>query len=118
MDSAQTADEAALAAAVAAVEECNAQIAARQAPNGDLALLHQDVVEKQTELDVLKGEVDEAKSVNISAWNALDSHMQMIANAPDCPELGSRLRSSLEVYFHESQYSAWYLHQQDGYGDE
>jgi len=115
MDSAHVADEAALGAGVAAVAQCNADIAARQAPTGDLGVLYQGVVAKQSELDRLQGVVDEKASANASAWEAFDNHMQMIANPPACPAFPARTMPSLDVYFEKSEYSIWFAHQQEQY---
>jgi len=115
MDSAHTADEQALAAGVSAVEECNANIAARQAPTGDLGKLHQNVVEAQTELDRLQGVVDEETGNNASAWDTFDKHMQMISNPPACPDIPGKTMPQLDVFFEDSAYSTWFARNQAAY---
>jgi len=115
MDSAHVADEAALGAGVAAVAQCNADIAARQAPTGDLGKLHQKTLDKQTELNRLQGVVDDAISANNTEWETFDNHMQMINNPPACPAFPARTMPSLDVYFEKSDYVVWYAHQQEAY---
>merc|ERR1719384_1425712 len=51
MDTSHDLDEAALEAAVGAAGACNADIASRQTPGGDLGVLHQRAQDKQMELD-------------------------------------------------------------------
>jgi len=115
MDSAHTADEQALAAGVAAVEQCNADIAARQAPTGDLGKLHQNVEDAQNELDRLQGVVDVETGNNASAWDTFDKHMQMISNPPACPDIPGRTMPQLDVFFEESAYSTWFAQNQAAY---
>jgi len=115
MDSAHTADEQALAAGVAAVEACNADITARQAPDGDLGKLHQQVSDAQTELDRLQGVVDDETQSNASAWSTFDKHMQTISNPPACPDFPGRTMPQLDVFFESSDYSTWFAHQQAAY---
>lgn len=118
MDSAHTADEQALAAGVAAVEECNAKITARQSPAGDLGKLHQDVSDDQTELNRLQGVVDDETSKNASAWATFDNHMQMISDPPACPGFPARTMPALDIYFEKSEYAVWFAHQADDYADK
>jgi len=118
MDSAHKADEEALADGRAAVEACNADISARQAPTGDLGTLHEGVSGDQTELNRLQGLVDDETNNNASAWDTFDQHMQMINKAPACPDFPSKTMPSLDVYFEDSPYGAWFTHQAEEYADE
>jgi len=98
------------------VDQCNYDIAARQAlPDGDLAQLHQHLVDKQTELDRLQGVVDEKTLANASEWERFDQHMRMISTPPACPDLPARTMPSLDVYFEKSEYSIWFAAQQAAY---
>jgi len=117
MDSAHVADKQALSAGAAAVEQCNAKIAARQSPNGDLGKLHQSVKDDQSELDRLKGVVDDETSNNASAWDTFDSHMQMISESPGCPAFPSKTMPTLDVYFEKSDYVVWFTTQSKAYTD-
>jgi len=117
MDSSHTADEDDLAAAVAAAASCNAEIAGRQAPEGDLGKLHQHVQDKQTELDRLQGIVDEKTEANNTKWAEFDSHMQMISDPPACPGFPARTMPALDVYFEKSEYSIWFAAQQYKYNE-
>jgi len=118
MDSAHAADAQALADGLAAVEACNADIAARQAPTGDLGKLHQSVLDDQTELNRLQGVVDDETSNNASAWDTFNNHMQMIANPPACPGLPGRTMPQLDVFFEKSEYSIWFAHNEAAYAAE
>jgi len=115
MDASHNADVAALAAAVDDAAACNADITQRQAPEGDLGVLHQHVQDKQTELDRLQGVVDEKTEANNTKWEEFDSHMQMIAAAPACPDFPARTMPALDVYFEKSEYSIWFAAQQASY---
>jgi len=115
MDSAHAADVQALADGVHAVEQCNADIALRQAPKGDLGKLHQSASDDQTELDRLQGVVDEETSNNASAWDTFNNHMQMISSPPACPGLPGRTMPQLDVFFEKSEYSIWFAHHEAAY---
>jgi len=115
MDDSHSADVAELDAAIRAAESCNADIALRQSPEGDLGILHAAVQEKQTELDRLQGIVDEKTAMNTTKWEEFDQHMQMISPAPACPGLPARTMPALDVYFEKSEYSIWYAAQQTSY---
>jgi len=115
MDSAHAADEHELTAAAQDVANCNADIAARQAPGGDLGKLHQKTLDKQTELNRLQGEVDAAIITNATEWATFDDYMSMIANPPACPDFPARTKPNLDVYFEKSDYSAWFGVQQGQY---
>jgi len=115
MDSAHTADTKSLNDAKAAVEQCNIDIVARQAADGDLGQLHQHVTDKQTELNRLQGIVDEKTLANATEWERYDQHMQMIAAPPACPGLPSRTMPALDVYFEKSEYSIWFAAQKAAY---
>jgi len=118
MDSAHAADEQALADGVRAVEQCNADIAERQSPTGDLGVLHQSALDDQTELNRLQGVVDDETSNNASAWDTFNNHMQMIANPPACPGLPGRTMPQLDVFFEKSEYSIWFAHNEAAYAAE
>merc|ERR1719189_2852240 len=115
MDDSHSADVAELDAAIKAAESCNADIASRQSPEGDLGILHADVQEDQTELDRLQGIVDEKTAVNNTKWEEFDRHMQMISPAPACPGLPARTMPALDVFFEKSEYSIWFAAQQGSY---
>jgi len=115
MDASHQADVAALADAVQTASQCNVDIAARQAPDGDLGVLHQHVQDKQTELNRLQGIVDEKTEVNNTKWAEFDNHMQMIATPPACPGLPARTMPALDVFFENSEYSVWFAAQQASY---
>jgi len=117
MDSSHTADEAELAAAVAAAASCNAEITGRQSPSGDLGILHQHVQDKQSELDRLQGVVDEKTEANNTKWAEFDSHMQQVSDAPVCPDFPARTMPALDVYFEKSEYSIWFAAQQVKYNE-
>jgi len=117
MDSAHGADERSLADGLAAVEACNADITARQAPNGDLGKLHKSVSDDQSELDRLQGVVDDETSNNASAWDTFDNHMQMIGPSPGCPAFPSKTMRALDVYFEKSDYVVWFTSQSAAYAD-
>jgi len=118
MDSAHAADEQALADGLRAVEQCSADIAARQAPTGDLGKIHQDVVDDQTELNRLQGVVDDQTELNATAWDTFNNHMQMISNPPACPGLPGRTMPQLDVFFEKSEYSMWFAHNEAAYAAE
>jgi len=115
MDSAHAADVKTLNDLKAAVEQCNVDITARQAADGDLGQLHQHVLDKQTELNRLQGVVDDKTQANATQWQQFDQHMQMIAAPPACPGLPARTMPSLDVYFEKSEYSIWFAAQQAAY---
>jgi len=115
MDSAHNADAAALAEAVGVAAACNADVAHRQSPQGDLGVLHQHVQDKQSELDKLQGVVDDKTVANNTRWREFDNHMQMIAAAPACPDFPARTMPALDVYFEKSEYSVWFAAQQASY---
>jgi len=115
MDDSHDADVAELDQAVKAAEGCNADIALRQSPNGDLGKLHAEVQGKQTELDRLQGIVDEKTEINNTKWDEFDSHMQMISEPPACPGLPARTMPALDVFFEKSEYSIWFTAQQASY---
>jgi len=115
MDSAHQADVDALNDAIAAISKCNSDVTFRQSPEGDLGILHAAVQDKQTELDRLQGVVDEKTEVNNTKWEEFDSHMQMISDAPACPDFPARTMPALDVYFEKSDYSVWFSAQQSSY---
>jgi len=115
MDSAHAADEFELNEAAQDVANCNADITARQAATGDLGKLHQKTADKQTELDRLQGEVDDAIATNNTEWETFDNYMNMIANPPACPDFPPRTMPSLDVFFEKSEYSTWFSGQQGQY---
>jgi len=115
MDASHAADAAALADAVGVAAACNADIAQRQSPEGDLGVLHQHVQDKQSELDRLQGVVDEKTEANNTKWDEFDSHMQHMADAPACPDFPARTMPALDVYFEKSEYSIWFAAQQASY---
>jgi len=115
MDDSHNADVAELDAAIKAAEACNADIAARQSPEGDLGVLHAAVQAKQQELDRLQGVVDDKTEINNTKWEEFDSHMQMISTPPACPGLPARTMPALDVYFEKSEYSVWFAAQQASY---
>jgi len=115
MDDSHAADVAELAAAIKAAEACNADIALRQSPEGDLGILHASLETKQEELDRLQGIVDDKTEINNTKFEELDSHMQMISEPPACPGLPARTMPALDVYFEKSEYSVWFGAQQASY---
>jgi len=115
MDDSHSADVAELDAAIKAAESCNADIAFRQSPEGDLGIIHLAVQEKQTELNRLQGIVDDKTEINNTKWEEFDSHMQMIAEPPACPGLPARTMPALDVFFEKSDYSIWFTAQQASY---
>jgi len=117
MDSSQIGDIAELDAAIKAAEDCNADIANRQSPAGDLGLLHAAVREKQGELNRLQGIVDEKTEVNNTKWQEFDSHMQAISAAPACPDHPAANMPAMDAYFEESEYSTWFTAQQSSYDE-
>jgi len=115
MDDSHNADVAELDGAIKAAEKCNADIAARQSPEGDLGTLHSAVQDKQTELNRLQGIVDDKTNINNTEWEAFDLHMQMISEPPTCPGLPARTMPALDVFFEKSDYSIWFTAQQAQY---
>jgi len=115
MDDSQNTDVAELDAAIQAAASCNADIAHRQSPEGDLGALHAAVQDKQRELNRLQGVVDEKTEVNNTKWAEFDSHMQMISPAPACPGLPARTMPALDVFFEKSEYSIWFAAQKASY---
>jgi len=115
MDDSHSADIAELDAAIKAAQDCNADIALRQAPEGDLGILHASVQEKQQELDRLQGIVDDKTEINNTKWEEFDGHMQMISEPPACPGLPARTMPALDVFFEKSDYSIWFTAQQASY---
>jgi len=115
MDDSHNADVAELNAAIDSASRCNADIAQRQSPEGDLGILHAAVQGKQQELDRLQGVVDDKTAVNNTKWEEFDSHMQMISTPPACPGLPARTMPALDVFFEKSEYSIWFSAQQASY---
>merc|ERR1719384_940317 len=115
MDASHQADEAALAEAIHTASQCNVDIEVRQSAQGDLGILHQQVQDKQQELNRLQGVVDDKTEVNNTKWAEFDSHMQMISPAPACPGLPARTMPALDVFFEKSEYSIWFLAQKASY---
>lgn len=115
MDDAHQADLKSLAAQLSDVGSCNSEIKGRQSPEGDLGILQTKVNGKQTELDRLQGVVDDKTAANNTAWDSLQSHMQMISQPPACPEFPARTKPSLDLYFESSLYVIWYSGQQTSY---
>ena len=66
---------------------------------------------------MLQGVVDVETSINASAWNTPDDHMQQNSDAHACPSLPERTKSRLDVYFDNSEYSIRYAHQEVAYAD-
>lgn len=115
MDDAHQADIAALDDAIQTASRCNADIADRQSPEGDLGILQQAVLDKQTALNTLQDDVDLKTDLNNTAYNELETHMQHIAPAPACPGLPARTMPALDVFFESSDYVIWYTAQQAAY---
>jgi len=115
MNASHAADDKSLASAIADIEQCNTNIANRQAADGDLGLLHQSVSSKQGELNDLQDIVDKKTTANISAWKAFRLHMDLIQPPPKVPEFPSRTMGALDVYFESSPFCLWYDSQQDAY---
>jgi len=115
MDSSQIGDIAELDAAIKAAEDCNADIANRQSPEGDLGMLHAAVQDKQGELNRLQGIVDEKTEVNNTKWQEFDSHMQAISPAPNCPGHPAATMPAMDAFFDESDYSIWFADEQSSY---
>jgi len=115
MDDAHQADVNELDDAVQTASNCNADIAQRQSPDGDLGTLHQAVQDKQTELDRLQGVVDDKTEANNTKYAEFDSHNQMISPPPACPGLPARTMPALDLFFEQSDYVIWYTAQQAAY---
>jgi len=115
MDSSHQADVNALAAAVAAANQCNTDFAARLASDGDLGGLQTSVNSAQGDLDVLLDEFHTAILDRDTKRATLETHMDMIAVPPGCPGLPDRTKPSLDVYFDQSDYANWYTAQQASY---
>jgi len=115
MDAFHAADKEDLKDGKKAVEECNANIAHRLSPAGDLGKLEMQVTQKQNELNRLQDVVDEKTLANATEWRAFDNHMQNIPTAPACPSLPSRTMPALDVFFEESEYVNWFTFQKVQY---
>lgn len=113
MDSSHTADEAALANAVAAAAACNADFTGRIAPGGDLGQLRASVVGLQDELNLLRGEVDSKTATERTEWTRLSNHMAALSDAPSCSPVPDRTKASLHAYFEQSAFATWYAGQQE-----
>jgi len=109
MRQAQEGDEADLAMLWNNIKECNVNIKARQSSSGDLGMIHNEARQLQIELDRLQGIVDEKTHDNDTYWNKFDLHMQMISDAPVCPDFPNpRGMAQLDIYFEMSRYSTWW----------
>jgi len=116
MNTAQTADNAALTAAIAAINQCYVDFAAEVADGGDIKQLEDSARGHQTDLDALQDDVDEKTILNATAWSNLESHMSLISDAPSCPGLPNpRTMASLDVYFDDSPYVTWWTAQKAAY---
>lgn len=115
MNASHAADERTLSGAIADIEQCNTNIANRQAAAGDLGLMLQSVRTKQGELNDLQDIVDKKTAGNVSAWKAFRLHMDLIQDPPKVPDFPSRTMGALDVYFERSPFCLWYDSQQDEY---
>lgn len=115
MDASHQADIDELNDAVHRASQCNADVAFRQSPDGDLGILHQAVQDKQIELNRLQGVVDDKTDINNTKYSELVSHMEMISAPPACPGLPARNMPALDVFFEKSEYSIWFAAQQASY---
>jgi len=116
MTAAHNSDEAALAAAIAAINQCYMDFAARIADGGDLAEMESSVRTHQEYLNELQDDVDAKTVLNTTAWNTLESHMSLISDAPACPALPNpRTMPSLDIYFESSAYVTWWTAQKAAY---
>jgi len=98
------------------INECNADIDARQSSTGDLGKSHKEAYDMQTELNRLQGVVDVKTHDNDTAWAAFDLHMQTMGDSPGCKAWPNpRGMAQLDVYFEKSLYSAWWSASREEY---
>jgi len=115
MTESHQADEAALAYAIDAINQCQLDFT-RRLEEGDLYHLHGQAVTYQNHLDELQIEVDEKRLLNATAWSNLETHMRLISNAPSCPAFPNpRTMASLDIYFESSAYVTWWTAQKAAY---
>merc|ERR1719188_1044054 len=115
MDQSHAADETSLENQIEQIKLCNADIDFRLSSTGDLGQLHQAVGDKQTELNRLRGEMDDANTTRQNEWDKFSTHMSMIREPPACPALPSRTMPALDVFFEKSEYSVWFAAAQAEY---
>merc|ERR1719220_1242441 len=116
MDSSHQADEAAIQSAIDAASQCNSNIAARLQAGGDLNNLYLGTADYQNTLNDLQGDVNDKTDVNNSKFDALESHINLVATGgtPDCvdfPNAPTKLKA--DNFFAGSDYVNWYTSQQD-----
>jgi len=116
MTAAHNSDEAALAAAIDAINQCYADFAARAEDGGDLAVMESSVRTYQSSLNDLQDDVNTKTELNATAWSNLATHMSLISNAPACPAFPNpRTMPALDVYFGTSAYVTWWTTQKAAY---
>merc|ERR1719188_2234189 len=115
MDQSHAADETSLENQIEQIKLCNADIDFRLSSTGDLGQLHQAVGDKQTELNRLRGEMDDANTTRQNEWDKFSTHMSMIREPPACPALPARTMPALDVFFEQSEYSIWFVAAQAAY---
>jgi len=116
MTSAHQCDENSLAEAIAAINQCYGDFAARVADDGDITGMHNSATSYQVALDALQDDVDEKTLANNTAWNNLQIHISLISDAPHCPALPNpRTMAALDVYFDSSAYVTWWTAQKAAY---
>jgi len=115
MDSAHDADQASINSALKDFGVCEQTLDGRMAPDGDVGALHAQAKAKQTVLDTLAEDKENAQQANATQWDALSSHMRMIALPPACPALPARTKPALDVFFEESEYQMWFAAQSQAY---
>jgi len=116
LNSSQVLDQYALDVAIKAFEQCDMDLTNRVTEGGDLFDAHATVKTYQIQLDHLQDEVDEKTILNQTAWNNLQTHINLISEAPECPAFPNpRTMPSLDVYFSDSPYSTWWISQKAEY---
>jgi len=118
MNSAHTADVTAVAAAIAAINQCYQDFAVRVGHGGDIAAMQDSAISYQHTLNDLQDTVDETTLANATAWSNLVTHIELISPAPECaafPCAASRTMASLDVYFESSAYVTWWTAQAAAY---
>jgi len=116
MNTAHAADVAAVTAAIAAINQCYQDFAARVADGGDLDQMKDSAMSFQLTLNDLQDDVDEKTIANNTAWTNFQNHISLISPAPACPALPNpRNMPSLDTYFSSSAYAVWWTAQRAAY---
>lgn len=88
---------------------CNVEITTLQSETGRLGVFLQEVIDLQSELNRLQGIVDHKTTDNNTYWGRFNDHMLIISDPPACPDFPNpRGMATLDVYFKQSSYSAWW----------